>query len=1450
MPAVAPAARSAADGTVLRQRLAALRRRIRRTAIIRGVSRLVLFTAVMAVGVCYFDWQWHLHSLIRAELLVFWLASMGLLAWRYLYQPLSQRCNDLSLALRLEERFPALNDALASTVQFLDVPDGAGGESASLRGEAVKRTLTRAKSYDFNRIVDARYLRTIAACAALAAVGAVTLALIWPGPAYSGLTRLLNPFNNRDLPPKSLVTLIPNSPPSRVSKGEPYEINARITGFLPPNAKAKVIVHMDGYSTREYATDVVAQDDKSAKLEFRLDNVESSFHFRVGYNDFETKEYAVQVVPPPGFAEQGLWPQVQLFPPAYTQLPSPQAQPPGQGEVNAVLGTRVVVRAAVDRPLRAAWIDYPGVPKAAAGALGMAGAQASAAGAVIRAPAVLDENRTSFTVDFTPRQSGLYALHFEDETGLGATHHFGLNILEDPAPTVTLDRPSSQRDVLTVLPTAELPLQATAADPFYGLRSVRLEYHLQSDATARQQLMLHDAAKAAGPSAEAVPANQRPTRLEFNQTLSMASLHRPDGKPLQENDVVVLQAVADDWDDVSPDKAPGRSAEVEIHIVGAEAFKQQWDQEDQELQQELIRLREKQQQALEAAEAAEDRLKQIEKIQPTEGDQSEHAKKGQAEVAKLQKDVADQLSKAQQRQREIKEGVGDADHGARARAARLLESLKQNGKSTNEPSHDRLERTDQELRKIAEEQLPPIDPKLAQALKEAELLDAKNKAEFQKQKAEQAADLERQAREAEQEAERLDSRAKVAADAAEKKQLQDEAQRERDRAAARRQEADQERQEAKADTPAAGLQQKTARTEAAQQEVEKTLSDLISFSSTRDAKVKGARILDQERKLANDAGQLQNQEQDDKQLGKDPKDLPQAQSDQLAALGNEQKRLEEQAQQMLDRMKRTTELPKEAEKLAKDQEDLEQQIKRAGPKELEPLAQEQKKLADQARKKADELKELGAGKAAAAMKQAADAMDRDAERLKKGQKPEDADAAAKALKNAQKETDPKGAEILRGALDRMQQPDLNDPEETGVQGDMMKAREALSKNRLSEAKKNQDRAAKKLQDMLNQVSAREEGQREEDLDQLAKNLADKQKELKKLQDDQDELQKKIKDAKDAKELQQLAKRQKELAQETKQAADELQRLGAERAAAAAKQAAEAMDNDADRLEKGEKPMDDNQALDRLQDAQDEADDAKQDAQDRLEREKQARIADEVDGIKKRQEDLNAETERIRDTLAQNKGTRDTVIVSLAELVDSQQDLAAETESLAKKELADAPVLLRLLLRASESMTEAGKLLDEGRQAKPAQVGETAIQAQREALHRLSLALDALKSEDQALPKGGGGQGGGAAQGGVDADTLPDSVPPLAQLKALRAMQKEVNDRTAAFEKANPDPTKYGDKEKAELETIQKEQQDVIDLVEAFRRPAPPKPDGDKPKRDGDKAKPEGDKPKRDGDMKM
>ncbi len=1451
-PAARPAPRPAADTRPLRQRLAALRRRLRRTAVVRGVSWLVLFTVVMAAAACLLDIFLALPSLARAALLVGWLAGAGLIARRHLYRPLAQRCDDLSLALRVEQRFPSLNDALASTVQFLDAPAGEGGDSAGLRREAVKRALDRAKAFDFNRVVDGRGLRT-AACGAVAAVAAaVTLTLIFPDPALSALVRLANPFNNRDQ-----STLEVDSPRERVALEETYEVQGHVRGVLPQSKRVEILVTVQD-STTEYSTDVAPDGRKSGSWSFQLPNkVQQPFRFHVAYNDAVSRDYDVTVLPPPGLARIGdaTALQLQISYPRYTGLPSPEAQPAGIGDANVVVGTSVELRATADRPLRAAWVDYPADPRPAA---------AAAMGFVVRAlparaDAEIDGNRASFVVRFRPVESGLYYLHLVDETGLGATLRYHVTVSPDPKPTVDMDRPSQTHDVLSVLQTASLPLHLVAQDPpldlsprdrVAGLRSVWLEYRAPGEGSPTQRLLLHDAstlAPAMGPPVEAVGPPLRPSRLEFDRKLAVSSLRRPDGSSPREGDVILLQAVADDWDDVSPDKGPGRSVPVvEIHIVRADELDIVQTQAEAAVQQKLQRLREKELEALQHVEDAKGQIKQIEKLQPKEGDQSDEAKKQREEIAKLQADAARELTQAQQLQREIEDGLGDKDGntGLRVDVAKLLDSLEANGR-TNAPARDRMERVEQELHRLGAVELQQIDAKLTEAkqgaARDAKPLDAKDKADRQNRKQEQAREFDRQgAGHLEDDAARQADAAAKADAAAEKareskrpeeaerlhkeaEDLRKEAERQREVASALRKSAERERQGADVNTPAEAARDAAGAAEDMQQETAKILNDLQSYSSTREAKVEAGRILQDQRKLEAAADELEKQV-----LGKDAKDLTEAQRAALDELRDNQKRLEERTQQMLNRMKRTADLQKELEKLTKDQDDLQKDIKEAKtPRELERLSKRQKDLAEATKLKADELKRLGAEQAASVLSKAAEAMERTAERLDKGQKPDDAEAASKALQDAQNEKDPLGARELQDALDRANQADA-DKDEAGLQGDMKKAGEDLAGNRLAEAKKDQEKAAGKLQEMLQQLNAQEKQQREDDQDQLAKKLADKEKELEKLAAQQDELQKKIKDAKDPKELEQLAKQQKALADQTKQAADELQRLGAEKAGAAAKQAADAMAQNADRLQKGEKPEKVDEALDRLQDAQDEADDAQQDAQDQLEREKQARIAEEVNGLKERQEALNQQAGRLHDTLAKNEAKRDVLLNSVGGLRDAQNGLAGETEALAKKELADAPVLLRLTLRASESMTDAGARLDEGLKAKPAEVGDAALQAQRQASHRLGLVLDALKSQDAALPPPGGGQAGGpGGQNGGDPDTQPDSVPPVAQLKLLRAMQKEVNDRTAAFEKAHPDPAKYGDKEKAELEDIHKEQQDVVDLVEEFRHPSPPKKDGDK-----------------------
>src|SRR5947209_4013679 len=132
----------------LQARLAALRRRLRLVVTFRGLCWLVTVALTAAALGGLLDWRLpgHLPSLVRAVILAAALSGAGYVAYRSLLRPLCSPADDLTLALRIESLYPALNDSLASTVEFLEQPgDSEATGSPGSRQVVVQRTLREAR---------------------------------------------------------------------------------------------------------------------------------------------------------------------------------------------------------------------------------------------------------------------------------------------------------------------------------------------------------------------------------------------------------------------------------------------------------------------------------------------------------------------------------------------------------------------------------------------------------------------------------------------------------------------------------------------------------------------------------------------------------------------------------------------------------------------------------------------------------------------------------------------------------------------------------------------------------------------------------------------------------------------------------------------------------------------------------------------------------------------------------------------------------------------------------------------------------------------------------------------------------------------------------------------------------------------------------------------------------
>src|SRR5207249_1913794 len=101
----------------------------------------------------------------------------------------------------------------------------------------------------------------------------------------------------------------------------------------------------------------------------------------------------------------------------------------------------------------------------------------------------------------------------------------------------------------------------------------------------------------------------------------------------------------------------------------------------------------------------------------------------------------------------------------------------------------------------------------------------------------------------------------------------------------------------------------------------------------------------------------------------------------------------------------------------------------------------------------------------------------------------------------------------------------------------------------------------------------------------------------------------------------------------------------------------------------------------------------------------------------------------------------------------------EATKVVVKKLDEAKVFQWVLQTTGEDMAEAAARLDKE------ESGVATQEIQEDAIKKLADLIEALRKERAAKPKQGGGGGGGGKQ---------PLVPPLAELKMLRIMQRDVN----------------------------------------------------------------------------
>jgi hypothetical protein len=1301
----------------LLRRLATLRLKVRFLDGWLGACALVTLILGVGVSVGVLDYWFHLPSLVRAVALVGLLIGCGFVAYRYLIKPFSKPCDNLNLALRIEEAYPELNDSLASTVEFLQEPKAAQariGASEALRERTVQEAMQKAGQCDFSRILDRRAAVLFGAgtcCVLLVAA----LVVGWNRPyARIAFWRFVEPFGMhtwtritvaRQAPlgmleqqdDENLWKQIEPREVDRIAKGRPYFIKVNLEGQMPRKPEAKVEVR--GQIRSEKTVPLKVNDDKlSASFTTAIDMTQQpqDFEFRILANDgaFPPRSgtwHKVRVLPPPKLIEP---PQITVYPPAYTDLKSPEILEPGAGLVKVYAGTTVVLRAQADRPLEQAWIEYrPEIDKVLPASvltlLGQtqplhAAAQAAGGNAVWgRIPAALEGDGSTFQITFMPWVTGKFVLRLRDFDRLEYESATDLTVLVDPVPDVKLVSP---RASLTVLPNADVTLRFFVSDEQFAIKSVYVEHRRKGPGAEgfdpSDRVVLFDAKDygnrlpnmsarlAEIPMAGAHPLmgklrlpipdlRLRPKKLDVATVWSLRN-------QFKEGDLVVVQACADDFCDIYPAREPGRSTEIELRIISKAQLIRQVEHTELDIIQQLQKI-------VKLAEKA------LETVKNT---------KQQAKVDQKVKD--DFTDNAEGPQREVRDRVESLRNDIKD-----LRRMLQDNKQTGERSYRDTGMIQGTLESIAQQELPQITPKLADVsndLAKGDKISAPTK-------------------------KKLDEAAKLQTSVV--KSLNE-------------------------------LIQKL-NPEVKMQEIRNNLRDLKEKEKNLNQELEALNARKQEIEKNLDPEQKVTFERDQKQKIDEKRHEQLKLAEEMAKLLTEMKKAKEEYEKLGDK--------RNAQKLEEAIKDAEQPKVDTKPKPMPP-EEKQPPISAQMKKIGEDLKD-------------------------KSEVPE---------KSLQDQRD-----ILKN-LDKM-----------------LAALEGRSENALNQEIKDRKEAEKKVDEIAKQLEK----------------LREEQKKIEMIEDNEERLNAKKK----------LAAKHEQLLEDIEKTRRELARLNEQRAANDLAEAGAKLDQAAEKLKQDGNPDP------QQQDAKADLDKAKKElkeAQEQLARELLVKMADQLEGLKIRQVASLERSEALHGKVVKLKSWTEPLLNTMEGNIDAQKGIAEETDTL-KDKIKEAKVFHSILDKAKKSMDEAGTIMEERRKEgldrryvednKQMDENESkdevtwhanTLKHQKQAVKRLDHLLDAIKEEiakkkkEQDLakeqdPNKQQDPPQQEEQGGMRAQ---DGIPPMAQLKALRAEQLDLNERTEDFAKQNPDLNKLNDDQLKELNELSREQREIQELFLQITAPPP------------------------------
>jgi hypothetical protein len=475
--------------SILRQ-LSRLRRREALLRLAWGAARCLALVFVLVAAACLVDWTIDRYRetplALRAAMLAVEAVAAAGAVLLFLALPLLRRPGYTELALRVEEKVPALGHRLISAVQLNQPGAFTQGMSPQLIARVTAEAEARAAQIRFPHIADHRRLKwSLALVLPVLLIGGAAL-LAWPDTVTALLSRQL--LSERDIPRS--VHLVATMPSVWYRpNGEEVVLRFQASGEgADENLPGEVRLEPEDRPAEHYplkAEKVLGP----GKVEYtaRIPPSAVDFTYRAWLADGRMPhEQEVRYAPRPVVTEQVAW----VLLPAYVGLrpksktPYEQEQP--RAEIVGLKGGSARVRIRVQKPVRQATVELLGTS-----------APGKGEEAVLRRIALKleDDGRAAVgTFNLRPEESA-YRVVVQDEHGFDNVPppRRGIRIVAEEPPQVTLLReefrpvgrlarlagPSSEFEVegMPVPPGGRIRIAYTCTGP-YGLGLARLRFRV------------------------------------------------------------------------------------------------------------------------------------------------------------------------------------------------------------------------------------------------------------------------------------------------------------------------------------------------------------------------------------------------------------------------------------------------------------------------------------------------------------------------------------------------------------------------------------------------------------------------------------------------------------------------------------------------------------------------------------------------------------------------------------------------------------------------------------------------------------------------------------------------------------------------------------------------------------------------------------------------------------